>query len=102
MRFADIANIWTVDVRLLSNADRGRVYFERAKQVISEAFDDPAKLAKAVNGTSFRRTYLTEKIGCQPAVAQQNPKVRSLLADTDRKLKLASVEAASRSDLTDV
>lgn len=87
MKFADVANIWSVDLRLLSNADRARVYFERAKQVVAEAFDDPVRLSKAVQGTRFRRTYLVKNIGCQPAVPQQNPKIRSLLADADSRLR---------------
>lgn len=87
MRFADIHNIWTAELTLLSNADRGRVYFERAKQIIAESLADPAERLKAVKGCRYRRTYLISKIGCQPAVPQQNPKIRSLLLDTDRVLR---------------
>lgn len=86
MRFADIENVWTADVSLLSNADRGRVYFERAKQVVAEALADPTERSKAVDRTRFRRSYLIEKIGCQPAVTTQNPKIRALLSNTDRGL----------------
>ena len=43
MRFADVVNIWTDDLSVLSNADRGRVYFERAKQVVREALADPVE-----------------------------------------------------------
>lgn len=88
MRFADIENIWTVDVSALSNADRGRVYFERAKQVVAEALRNPAERKRAVEGRRFRRDYLVEKIGSQPAVTTQNPKIKQLLSDTDRRLGL--------------
>ena len=86
MRFVDIENLWTVDVTALSNADRGRVYHERAKQVISDALADPAKRKFALAGTRFRRDYLVHKIGSQPAVTTQNPKIRKLLYDTDEQL----------------
>lgn len=87
MKFVDIENIWTVDMTLLSNADRGRVYFERAKIVTSEALADPAKRALAVEGTKFRRSYLVEKIGCQPAAMNQNPRIKELLSDCDERLQ---------------
>ena len=83
MRFDEIENIWTMDLSELSNADRGRVYFERAKQVVREALSDPAKRLQAVDGRRFRRSYLVEKIGCQPAVTTQNPKIKRLLVETD-------------------
>jgi len=95
MRFADIENIWTVDLTSLSNVERGRVYFERAKQVVGEALADPVKRDRAVRGGRFRRAYLVEQIGCQPAVTTQNPKVRRLLADTDRQLARLRTEGTS-------
>lgn len=95
MKFADIENIWTVDVATLSNADRGRVYFERAKQVVAEALADPAKRKNAVDGKRFRRDYLVEKIGSQPAVTTQNPKIKGLLSDTDRRLGVEAERLAT-------
>lgn len=86
MRFEDIENIWTVNLSTLSNAHRGRVFFERAKQVVSEALECPELRALAVDGRRFRRDYLVTKIGSQPAVTTQNPKIKQLLADTDRRL----------------
>jgi len=87
MRFADIDNIWTVDLSALSNADRGCVYFERAKQVIRESLADPLERERALQGRRFRRAYLVEKIGCRPAVTTQNPKIRALLIVTDLHLE---------------
>ncbi len=86
MRLAEIENIWTADLSALSNSDRGRIYFERAKQVVANALADPAARALAVEGERFRRAYLIEKIGCQPAVTTQNPKIKQLLYDTDQRL----------------
>lgn len=86
MRFADIDNIWRVDLSALSKADRGLVFFERAKQVVGEVLADPASQRKAIKGKRFLRSYLVEKIGCQPAVTSQNPKIRQLLVDTDQRL----------------
>jgi len=102
MRFADVDNIWTDDLSVLSNADRGRVYFERAKQVIRETLADPVKREQAVQGQRFRRAYLVERIGCRPAVTTQNPKIRALLVDTDRHLKQekGSGEGGERSSST--
>ncbi|MBX3488607.1 hypothetical protein [Parvibaculum sp.] len=94
MRFADIENIWTVDLSTLSNPDRGRVYFERAKQVVAEALANPVERERAVDGKRFRRNYLVEKIGSQPAVTTQNPKIKLLLADTDRMLSQDVNQAA--------
>jgi len=87
MRFADVDNIWTDDLSVLSNADRGRVYFERAKQVVRESLADPVERERAVQGRRFRRAYLVESIGCRPAVTTQNPKIRALLIDIDRHLE---------------
>ena len=95
MRFADLENIWAADLTGLSNCDRGRVYFERAKQVVSEVFNDPAERQRAVLGKRFRRDYLVEKVGCRPAVATQNPKIRQLLIDADRQLDHESTEAVN-------
>ena len=83
MKFADIENVWSVDVKLLSNADRARVYYERAKQVIGEGLSDPKERSSAVEGKRFRRAYLVEKIGCAASVPTQNPKIKALLADAD-------------------
>ncbi|PZU70079.1 MAG: hypothetical protein DI554_00820 [Sphingobium sp.] len=86
MKFEDIENIWTVDLSMLSNAHRGRVFFERAKQVVQEALDRPELRDIAVEGKRFRRDYLIERIGSQPAVTTQNPKIKQLLADVDSSL----------------
>ena len=99
MKFADIENVWSVDVKLLSNADRGRVYYERAKQVVGEGLSDPKERSSAVEGRRFRRTYLIEKIGCAASVPAQNPKIKALLADADRRVvaQLGSPGFGSRS-----
>jgi len=86
LRFADIENIWRIDLSALSNADRGRVFFERAKQVVGEVLADPAKQPEAIKGKRFLRSYLVGKIGCQSAVTSQNPKIRQLLVDADQRL----------------
>ena len=87
MKYIDIENIWTVDMTLLSNADRGRVYFERAKIILTEAMTDPAQRQLAVEGNKIRRSYLVEKIGCQPAAMNQNPRIKELLLDCDGRLQ---------------
>lgn len=86
MKFADIENIWSVDVTCLSNGDRGRVYFERAKQVVDIALSDSAEFDRARRGRRFRRSYLVAEIDCQPAVTTQNPKIKSLLVETDARI----------------
>lgn len=97
MKFQDIDNIWTVDLTALSNADRGRVYFERAKQVVKSALADPVQRKAAVEGQRFRRAYLIEKIGSQPAVTTQNPAIRQLLEDVDRQIALENASSQRRS-----
>lgn len=87
MKYVAIENIWDIDLELLSNSDRGRIYFERSKQVVAEALADPKLRERAVNRKRFRRSYLVEKIGCRPSVTAQNPKIRALLSDTDQKLQ---------------
>lgn len=96
MRFDQINNIWTVDLSALSNADRGRVYFERAKQVVREALSNPAERLQAVEGRRFRRSYLVDQIGCQPAVTTQNPKIKRLLVETDEQLASEMEQARGR------
>jgi hypothetical protein len=96
MRFSEIENIWDVDVTHLSNADRGRVFVERAKQVVADCFADRTRLAQAVRAGRFRREYLIDHIHCSPAVASQNPKIKKLLADTDALLVLGGGEATPR------
>jgi integrase len=86
MIFADIENIWTVDLATLSNADRGRVYFERAKQVVADVLIDSRERGVAIRNARFSRSYLVGKIGCQPAVTTQNPKIKQLLSRTDKRL----------------
>ena len=93
MRYDDIENIWNVDLTTLSNADRGRLFYERAKAIVEQALADPTLRAQAVDGTKFRRDYLIERIGSGPAVTSQNPRVRQLLADTDEALARQSGRA---------
>lgn len=99
MRFQDITSIWTQDLTALSNADRGKVYYERAKQIVSEALADSRKRVKAVDGQRFRRDYLIEAIGCAASAVSQNPNIRSLLTQTDRQLS-AACEPSQASILT--
>lgn len=86
MRFEQLESIWADDLTGLSNSDKARVYYERAKQVVTKALVDPAERTKAVFGGRFRRAYLVERIGSGPAVTTQNPDIKKLLADTDVKL----------------
>ncbi len=86
MKLSDIGNIWSADLSLLSNADRGRVYFERAKQVVKSALSNPKERRLAIVGNRFRRDYLAQKIGCAYSATSQNPRIRSLLIDTDAAL----------------
>uniref|UniRef100_Q07PM9 Uncharacterized protein n=1 Tax=Rhodopseudomonas palustris (strain BisA53) TaxID=316055 RepID=Q07PM9_RHOP5 len=88
MKYCDIESIWTVDLDALSKADCGRVYFERAKQIIEEVLADPKARTMAINGNRIRRKYLVLRIGCGPAVTTQNPKIVELLAATDAQLSL--------------
>ncbi|OYT93518.1 MAG: hypothetical protein CFE43_01950 [Burkholderiales bacterium PBB3] len=83
MRFADIDSIWLEDLSSLSNADKGRVYFERAKQVITSALADPKIFPLAVDGKRFRRDYLSKNIYCSESVLTQNPKIKLLLEQAD-------------------
>jgi hypothetical protein len=83
MRFEELGNIWTDDLARLSNPDKARVYYERAKQVVTKALADPAERPAALFRGRFRRAYLIEKIGSGPAVTTQNPDIKRLLADTD-------------------
>ena len=87
MKFGDIDNIWEVDVEALSNSDRGRLYFERAKQIVANATSDPTERQRAVKDKRLQRAYLIEKIGCGPAVMVQNPSIKKLLSDTDLALR---------------
>lgn len=87
MRFQDVDKIWTADLSQLSNADRGLVYFERAKIVIAKALADPSTRAHAINGSRFRRSYLAKGIGAQAAVIHQNPRIRQLLRTVDDRLR---------------
>lgn len=86
MRFEELGSIWTDDLAGLSNPDKGRVYYERAKQVVTKALAAPAERPKALFRGRFRRAYLIEKIRAGPAVTTQNPDIKKLLADTDADL----------------
>ncbi|NUU41856.1 hypothetical protein [Tardiphaga robiniae] len=86
MRYREIENIWTVDVSALSNADRGRVFYERAKQIAEEALTDPTARSVAVVGSRLRRKYLASKIGSGTSVMNQNPRIKRLLASIDEDL----------------
>ena len=107
MKLADIDNIWSADLSLLSNADRGRVYYERAKQVVLSALSDSKERRIAIEGNRFRRDYLAQKIGCASSATTQNPRIRSLLIDTDAALvedhdkSSAFVKAKSIDEITD-
>lgn len=97
MTFSELDNIWTADLSGLSNADRGRVFFERAKQIVHTALTNLAEHGHAVLGNRFRRDYLTAKIGCQPAVTTQNPKIKKLLIEADLRIREECVKAGPSS-----
>ena len=86
MKYEDIENIWSTKLDGLSRADRGRIYFERAKQVVARALADPVSHPQSVRGGRFNRTYLIGEIHAGPAVAVQNPKIRDLLEQADKQL----------------
>ncbi|MDR6661330.1 hypothetical protein J2W51_003916 [Tardiphaga robiniae] len=90
MRYAEIDNLWTVELSTLSNADRGRVFFERAKQVIEETLLDDKLRSVAVAGGRFRRNYLASKIESGRAAMNQNPRIKGLLAAIDGQLSIES------------
>lgn len=92
MKYSSLENIWTVDVSVLPNADRGRVYYERAKIIINDTFSDPVELEKARIGKRFSRTYLVNKIGCQRGVVTQNPNIRRMLIEVDKRVSLLLIE----------
>ena len=93
MRFADIENIWLENLNGLSNVDKGRVYYERAKHVVTRALADPKIYLLAVDGQRFRRDYLSKNIYCTDSVLTQNPKVKFLLAQADSEIKQRATSA---------
>ena len=86
MRFSDLENIWSVRLNLLSNADRGKVFFERAKQVVTTVIHSPVDLRKAFDGKHLRRQYLIARIGCSESAITQNPRIRALLSEVEVRL----------------
>lgn len=97
MKYDEINNIWTANLDALSRADRGRIYFDRAKQVVEKALDDPCGHPEAFRAGRFNRTYLTEEIGAGPAVATQNPRIRGLLEAADGQVARMSPAKKGRS-----
>lgn len=97
MRYDEIENIWTVDLRALSNADRGKVFFERAKQIVGKSLASPSTHAEAFRHGRYSRSYLVERIGAQPAVTTQNPGIKDLLRKADERLS-GGLTAAVRDD----
>ena len=81
MKFAEITNIWSVNLALLSRADQGRLFVERAKQLLQQSSQEAAKIP--MTRGRIRRSWLVRKIGCRPAVPSQNPKLKALLLGYD-------------------
>lgn len=86
MRFRDVENIWDVELDQLSKRDIGKIYVQRAAQVIAKTLKDPELRGQAVYKNRFRRDYLVKEIGCRSAATVQNPALRALLSKTDAKL----------------
>jgi hypothetical protein len=91
MKFAEINSIWTADLDLLSNADKGRVYYERAKQIVEESRRDGTI---ELVGEKVSRTWLAARVGCGSAALSQNPRIKALLQDEDKKDALIKKSAA--------
>lgn len=73
-----------MDVEALSNSDRGRLYFERAKQVVATATSDPNERRRAVKRGRLKRAYLVEEDWLWfSGDGVKNPKIRKLFVDTD-------------------
>lgn len=108
MKYSEIENIWSIDLGCISNADRGRIYYERAKQVVQEALSDPKERLLAIEGDRFRRDYLVGKVGCAYSATSQNPRIRALLnkidghlLDEKDKSEMAPI-SKSIEDITDI
>lgn len=87
MRFSEVTNIWSVDLKKLSNADIGLVYYERAKQVVFEALSNPSPKTPLEQAVRFPRWYLSAQIGCCASVLTQNRRIRLLLIEVDDQLR---------------
>jgi hypothetical protein len=92
MRFQEVDNLWTVKLDLLSNFDRGRVFYERAKQTIAEA---EASDSLPRRGSKVDRTWLIARIGCGRAALNQNPALRALIESTDAQLERPFAQSKS-------
>lgn len=96
MSFENIENIWEIDMNSLSKFERGRIYYERAKIVVEEAFSTSESLANAVRNKKFRRDYLANRIGSTPAITSQNLKIKRLLAEADCRIRKVTAPGDSQ------
>lgn len=86
MRFADIENIWDVDLNTLPNILVGRIYLERVKQVVADLLSKPQSIPGTVVRGRIVRSAVAARIGCRPAAISRNPLIRAVIEDAERKL----------------
>lgn len=86
MKFADIENIWTVDLRTIPNVEIGRVYVERAKRVVADILSNPASVRGAVINGRIVRSVVAARVGCRAAAISRNPCIRQVIKDAERTM----------------
>ena len=90
MKFADIENIWTVDLRAIPNVEIGRVYVERTKRVVADILSNPVTSPGAIINGRIVRSVVAAKVGCRPAAISRNPRIRQVIQDAERTMSRAN------------
>lgn len=82
MRYAELLNIWSEDLSGLSGATIGRVYAERATEVLVPRSVDPDLYA---DRGVIDLDRAKELIGCKRSTLYQNRAVRAMIADLEQR-----------------
>ena len=88
MKFANIENIWTVDLRTIPNIEIGRVYVERTKRV--DILSNPASIPGAVINGRIVRNVVAARVGCRAAAISRNLCIRQIIKDAERTMSRSS------------
>ena len=81
MKLDPAANIWSIDLRLLSDRDKAKIFAQRAEQIVAEVSAKRCVIPNLIASGRIRRGAFAAAIGCERSALRKNPRIVTLMAE---------------------